>query len=202
VIRACSTPCRLRTLLEAFNVCVEDASDNFQIEAERRKCWEVVETLEGRIFQLNLSNGGVPKLAVREASLTPQGLEGDRQRDLRFHGGPERALCLFSLERIIELQSEGHPIFPGSVGENVTVVGFDWARLEPGARLALGDEALIEISGYADPCKTIKASFGDGNFKRISQKLCPGHSRLYARVLRAGRLAVGQRVGILVASKP
>jgi MOSC domain-containing protein YiiM len=154
--------------------------------------------LEGRIFQLNLSNGGVPKLAVREAGLTPEGLEGDRQRNLRYHGGPERALCLFSLERILELQAEGHPIFPGSVGENVTVVGFDWARLGPGARLALGDEALVEISSYAAPCKTITVSFGEGNFKRISQKLRPGHSRLYARVLRTGRLAVGQRIRVLI----
>src|ERR1043166_6472015 len=46
--------------------------------------------MDGRIFQLNRSDGGVPKLAVREAWLTPTGLEGDRQRDLRFHGGPER----------------------------------------------------------------------------------------------------------------
>ena len=39
-----------------------------------------------------------------------------------FHGGPERALCLFSLERILELQAEGHPIFPGAAGENITIL--------------------------------------------------------------------------------
>jgi MOSC domain-containing protein YiiM len=157
--------------------------------------------MEGRIFQLNLSNGGVPKLAVREASLTPTGLEGDRQRDLRYHGGPERALCLFALERILELQAEGHPIFPGSVGENVTVVGIDWARLEPGTRLALGDEALVEISGYAAPCKVIAGSFSKDDSKRISQRLHPGYSRLYARVLCAGHIAVGQSIRMSVDSK-
>jgi MOSC domain-containing protein YiiM len=152
---------------------------------------------EGRIFQLNLSNGGVPKLAVREAVLTPGGLEGDRQRDLRYHGGPERALCLYALERVLELQAEGHPVFPGSVGENLTLVGLDWPRLAPGARLALGEEALVEISSYTSPCKIIAASFLGGDFKRISQKLRPGHSRLYARVLRPGRLSVGDRVRVL-----
>src|SRR5207237_4027996 len=125
-----------------------------------------LEDMNGRIFQLNCSDGGVPKLAVREAFLTPTGLEGDRQRDLRFHGGPDRALCLYTLERILELQSEGHPIFPGSIGENVTVVGLDWGLVEPGARLALGDEVLVEISDYAGPCKNIKASFRGGDFKR------------------------------------
>jgi MOSC domain-containing protein YiiM len=153
--------------------------------------------MEGRIFQLNLSKGGVPKLAVREAQLGAEGLEGDRQRYRRFHGGPERALCLFALERVLELQAEGHPIFPGSAGENVTVVGLDWSQLAPGARLALGDEVRVELTSYTTPCKTIAASFRGGEFKRISQKVHPGHSRLYARVLSPGRLAVGQTVRLL-----
>ena len=151
---------------------------------------------EGRIFQLNLSRGGVPKLAVREAVLTPAGLEGDRQRDLRYHGGPERALCLYALERVLELQAEGHPVFPGSVGENLTLAGLDWSRLAPGARLALGEEALVEVTSYTAPCKIIAASFTGGEFKRISQKLHPGHSRLYARVLRPGRLRTGDMVRV------
>ena len=153
--------------------------------------------MDGRIFQLNRSGGGVPKLGVREAFLDANGLEGDRQRDLRFHGGPERALCLFPLELILELQAEGHPVFPGSVGENVTVTGLQWSRVEPGTRLSLGDEALVEITSYTAPCKTIAASFAEGDFKRISQKVRPGDSRLYARVLRPGRLAVGHAVKIL-----
>jgi MOSC domain-containing protein YiiM len=153
--------------------------------------------MDGRIFQLNRSGGGVPKLAVREARLTPDGLEGDRQRDLRFHGGPERALCLYALERILELQREGHPVFPGSVGENVTVVGLDWRRLEPGSRLALGDEAVVEVTRYTSPCKNIADSFTGRDFKRISQKVHPGDSRVYARVLQAGRLVVGQTVRLL-----
>ncbi|HWS86041.1 MAG TPA: MOSC domain-containing protein [Pyrinomonadaceae bacterium] len=153
--------------------------------------------MEGRIFQLNVSGGGVPKLAVREAVLTSEGLEGDRQRDLRYHGGPQRALCLFALERVLELQAEGHPIFPGSVGENLTVVGLDWAGLAPGARLALGEEAVVQITSYTSPCKNIRASFAGGDFKRISQKVHPGDSRLYARVLRPGRLSVGQPVRLL-----
>lgn len=153
--------------------------------------------MEGRIFQLNVSGGGVPKLAVREAVLTPEGLAGDRQRDLRYHGGPERAVCLFALERVMELQAEGHPIFPGSTGENLTVVGLDWSGLAPGARLGLGGEAVVEVTSYTAPCKKIAASFARGDFKRISHKVHPGHSRLYARVLRPGRLFVGQPVTLL-----
>lgn len=155
----------------------------------------------GYIYQLNCSDGGVPKLPVREARLTPTGLVGDRQANPRFHGGPERALCLYALEQINALQAEGHPIFPGSVGENVTVVGLDWAQLAPGCRLALGDEVIIELSSYTTPCQNIGESFNDGKFKRISQKVHPGESRIYARVIRTGLLTVGQEVRMLNGKK-
>lgn len=153
--------------------------------------------MDGYIFQLNCSDGGVPKRPVREAELTPTGLDCDRQAHLKIHGGPERALCLYALEQITALQDEGHPIYPGSIGENVTIVGLDWKTLAPGHRLALGDEVIIEISSYAGPCQTIRNSFMDGKFKRISQKKHPGDSRLYARVIKTGRLATGQKVRVL-----
>lgn len=151
----------------------------------------------GHIFSLQRSNGGVPKLPIREAAVTELGLEGDRQRDKRYHGGPERALCLFSLEEILTLQAEGHPIYPGSTGENVTVAGLDWTTVKIGDCLALGDEVLIQITSHAIPCSNIAASFEDGKFSRISHKTHPGGSRLYARILKTGELRVGQPVRVV-----
>jgi MOSC domain-containing protein YiiM len=150
--------------------------------------------MTGRIFQLNISAGGVPKLAVREGQVNEFGMAGDAHRFPDIHGGPERALCLFSLERILELQAEGHSIFPGAVGENVTIAGLDWKEVVPGVQLSLGDEVLLEITSYTTPCNTIPAFFIDGRYQRISQKVHPGWSRVYARVLREGKLQVGQRV--------
>ena len=152
--------------------------------------------MQGRIFQITRSSGGVPKLAVRQTMVTELGLEGDDHKFPDIHGGPDRALCLFSLERILELQAEGHPIFPGAAGENVTVTGLEWEKLVPGVRLALGDEVLIEITKYTSPCNSMEASFSDGNYARISQKANPGYSRVYARVLQTGRVVVGQLVRV------
>lgn len=153
--------------------------------------------MTARIFQLNTSPGGVPKTAVREATVNELGMSGDDHRFPDIHGGPERALCLFSLERILELQAEGHPIFPGAVGENVTLSGLEWDKLNPGVRLALGDTVQVEITRYTTPCNTIPAYFVDGKYQRISQKVHPGWSRVYARVLQGGTLRVGQTVEIL-----
>jgi MOSC domain-containing protein YiiM len=157
--------------------------------------------MTGYVYQLNCSRGGVPKLAVTEAELTPTGLVGDVQAKTLIHGGTERALSLYSLELIENLRAEGHPISPGTAGENVTVAGLDWSRLAPGSRLAIGEEVIVEISKYANPCPTIRGSFTGNEFKRISQKLRPGESRLYARVLRTGRIAAGQIVRVLDANE-
>ncbi len=153
--------------------------------------------MEARIFQLNISPGGVPKLAVREAIVTELGLDGDSHRFPDIHGGPERALCLFSLERILELQAEGHPISPGAVGENVTISGIDWNEVTPGRQLALGNEVVVEVTSYTSPCNTIPAYFVDGKYQRISQKVHPGWSRVYVRVLRTGKVVAGQPVRLL-----
>jgi MOSC domain-containing protein YiiM len=151
--------------------------------------------MSGRVISINRSNGGVPKLAVPEARATVNGLDGDRQRDRRFHGGAKRALSLYSLELIEQLQLEGHPIVPGAVGENVTLGGVDWRMMQPGRRLTIG-EVEIELTSYASPCKTIRRAFLDEEFTRISHKLHPGWSRVYSRVVREGLLRVGDEVVI------
>lgn len=147
--------------------------------------------MTGRIFQLNRSGGGVPKHALREVAIGPLGLEGDVQKHIKFHGGPERAVCVYSLELIQALQAEGHPIYPGSTGENVTVSGLDWAAVGPGSRFELGPDVIVEVTRFTEPCKQIAASFA-GTFRRIDQTRHAGWSRVYARVIREGVVRVGQ----------
>jgi len=152
--------------------------------------------MTARIVSLNRSSGGVPKRQVDEALITIDGVIGDQQSDRRHHGGPDRAVSLYSLDLIGQLQLEGHPIAPGTAGENVTVAGVDWRAMRPGQRFALGDTEL-EVTGFAAPCTTIRASFLDEDFTRISEKVNPGWSRVYARVLREGTVRRGDEVRLL-----
>ncbi|MBA2685436.1 MAG: MOSC domain-containing protein [Gemmatimonadaceae bacterium] len=152
----------------------------------------------GRIVSINISAGGVPKLPVSSAYVGPLGLAGDKQRNRRFHGGPMRALCLYSLERINALRDEGHPIVPGSTGENITLEGIDWPLLVPGIHLALGP-AEIAITSFTAPCGVIRRSFSDYSPWRIGEDERPGWSRVYARVIAEGTLAVGDSVYVLSA---
>ena len=150
--------------------------------------------LMGRIASLNVSNGGVPKRRVDGVQVSRLGLQKDVHNDTKGHGGPERAVCVYSLERIRALQGEGHPIDVGTVGENVTVEGIDWDLIVPGTRIRLGERVILEVASYTNPCKTIRESFVDGRFVRISQKLHPGWSRVYTRVLSEGEVRCGDPV--------
>ena len=87
---------------------------------------------KGTIHSINISVGGVPKLPVAEAQVGELGIVGDGHNDRVSHGGPERALCLYSLERLAALQAEGHPILPGAMGENITMAGIDSGAFGPG----------------------------------------------------------------------
>ena len=153
--------------------------------------------MSGRIVQISVSPGGVPKTAVPAARVGELGLEGDAHRDREHHGGPERAVCLYALELIRALRAEGHAVVPGALGENVTVEGVDWVAVVPGARLALGDEVLLEVTRYTSPCTGITAAFRDGAYARVSQKRHPGWSRVYTRVLTPGAIRLGDAVRLL-----
>ncbi len=148
------------------------------------------------LFQINVSSGGVPKLPVMEAKIGVQGIEGDSHRNTDIHGGPDRALSLYSWERLQALQEEGHPIHAGSAGENLTIAGLDWGQIEPGDQFSIGDAVLIEIASYCVPCRQNARWFSDHKFSRISQKTHPGWSRLYARVLSEGLVRQGDAVGV------
>lgn len=152
--------------------------------------------MEFVVHRINLSGGGVPKRPVEQAQLGREGFVGDWQNDRKHHGGPERAVCLYALSLIELLRSEGHPIEPGSVGENLTIGNLtpeQWGRLAPGAVLRFDGGAVLQLASYCAPCATIRDSFKELNFKRIKQELHPGMARLYARVLAEGTIRSGER---------
>lgn len=139
--------------------------------------------------------GGVPKPHVEQLEIRNNGCIGDFQRDKKHHGGPNRAVCLFSSEVISLLQECGHPIYPGSVGENILVEGLQWEHVGIGSVFSFADLTL-EVTSDAPPCKTIRDSFTNGRFKEISVKTAPYMTRWYAKVIKEGNVKIGDVVEI------
>jgi MOSC domain-containing protein YiiM len=90
------------------------------------------------------------------------GVEGDahagetvkhRSRVARDPTQPNlRQVHLIHAELHDELRGRGFEVWPGEMGENVTTRGVDLLGLPTGARLRLGDEAVVEITGLRNPC--------------------------------------------------
>ena len=154
-------------------------------------------TADGRVVQVSVSRGGVPKLPVVQAWVGRLGLDGDAHREHTVHGGPHRAVCLFSLEAIERLQADGHRVAPGSVGENLTTTGIEWSTLPLGTRARVGERLLLELASSTTPCETQRPNFSDGRFSRINIALHPTDSRMYARVLEEGFVRPGDAVELL-----
>jgi MOSC domain-containing protein YiiM len=154
----------------------------------------------GLLYQINVSQGGVPKLPVEQARVTSSGLEGDRQRNRTVHGGPERALCLYAKEIVEALQREGHSIVPGAAGENLTLAGLVWQVIGPGVRLRIGKDVVIEVTGYCEPCRHNARWFVNGQYRRMDQDRYPGWSRLYSKVLHGGWIHRGDPVEVVARS--
>ena len=150
----------------------------------------------GRVVGLFVSNGGVPKLPVESIEITFDGIKGDKQNDLKHHGGRMRAVCLISNELIMKLQNEGHPILPGSTGENIIIEN---VKLVSGSRIKIGS-AILEITGAAKPCSKISKSFTNGDFSRIDEKIYPNDTRWYCKVLQEGNVSSLENTANLIIS--
>ncbi len=63
-----------------------------------------------------------------------------------------RQVHLIHAELHDELAEAGFTIAPGQMGENITTRGLDLLGLPTGARLRLGESAVVEITGLRNPC--------------------------------------------------
>lgn len=152
---------------------------------------------KGAVVAINVSQGGAPKSPIPNVHVGYRGLSGDIQANRKHHGRICQAVCLYSAELIDALRTEGHPIVPGGVGENLLVSGLNWAALQVGHRIQIGTVSL-EVTNWVDPCQKIAANFLDRRFDRIHPEKHPGWARAYARVVTDGEIKVSDSFTIEV----
>jgi MOSC domain-containing protein YiiM len=160
--------------------------------------------VQGTIVQVAISPGGLPKHAISGGLVTTHGLQGDHQAHPGIHGGPRKAVLLASSEMINELIALGYPLFPGALGENLTVRGIDFRALRVGDMLRAGG-AILEITQPRGPCsaldvygKKLQQDIFDARVK-AGDSASPrwGLSGLYASVTRPGPVEAGDIIALM-----
>ncbi len=140
-----------------------------------------------RIFRLSVSEEkgnkkeNVPSVNIIEG----RGIEGDA------HCGSERPVSLLPFESFEQMKNDSFEINPGDFAENITTVGLDFSQLKIGARIALGETVILEITQIGKECHNgciIKQTVGDCIMPRQG---------LFASPLTGGVLREGDPVKIL-----
>ena len=148
--------------------------------------------MRGRIVQLNLKGKegharGLPKRAVDQLTVTPDGVEGDfnRWRTEKANGDPDQAVLLLNEEILADLRAEGWPVQPGELGENLTVADLPGA-LQPGVQVQLGG-VVLEVTKPCDPC-TVLYTLPYVGVERGPEfiRTMMGRRGWYARVVQGG----------------
>ena len=143
------------------------------------------------------------------------GVEGDahsgktvkhRSRVARDPNQPNlRQVHLIHAELHDELNTGGFSISAGQMGENVTTRGIDLLALPTGARLRLGEQAIVEVTGLRNPCAQLDgiqpglmaATLDRDDYGNLVRK-----AGVMGVVLAAGEVRPGDSISVEMPSAP
>ncbi|MGC7096981.1 MOSC domain-containing protein [Amycolatopsis lurida] len=128
---------------------------------------------------------GITKERTGEAhlELSEVNLAGDAQADLSVHGGPDKAVYAYPAEHYRGWVADAFDLEPGSVGENLSVLGADEETVRIGDVWTWGD-AVVEVSQPRTPC--YKLGMRTQRRDIIPAMINSGRSGWYLRVRQPG----------------
>lgn len=116
-----------------------------------------------------------------------------------------RQVHLIHAELHDELLAAGFTVTPGDMGENVTTRGIDLLGLPTGTKLAIGDSAVVQITGLRNPCRQID-NFQHGLLREVLDKDANGtvirRAGIMGIVLVDGTVAPGDPVHVELPHRP
>ena len=142
---------------------------------------------------------GLPKQPVPELRITSTGAEGDynHYRATTLKGDPDQAILLVTQELLSQLRTEGWPVEPGHLGENITLDQVSESELRPGTRVRVA-EVVLQVTKPCDPCTELY-SLPYVGARRGAEfvRALVNRRGWYARVLIPGVVMVNAPVQIL-----
>ncbi len=112
-----------------------------------------------------------------------------------------RQVHMLHAELLDSLRADGFDVSPGVIGENVTTRGVDLLALPTGARLHLGPDAVVEVTGLRNPCVQLDR-YADGLMEATLRREDDGTlvrlAGVMSVVLEGGVVRVGDVVRVVL----
>lgn len=132
--------------------------------------------------------------------LDEHGLAGDKQADVRAHGGPDKAVCVYASEHYAFWENHlGTALEPAAFGENFTTAGLVETEMCIGDIYAVGG-ARVQVSQPRSPCFRLAAIHNRPEL--INEVAETGFTGFYLRCLSPGLVAAGDSLTLVERRSP
>ena len=123
-------------------------------------------------------------------------LDGDRQADLRVHGGPSKAIYAYPCEHYPYWREEllGMDLPFGMFGENFTTEGMNEEETHIGDQFRIG-EAIATVTQPREPCFKLAAKFRRDDI--VKKFFLSGRSGIYFAVAQEGLVEAGDEIELI-----
>lgn len=148
-----------------------------------------------------LSTGIFKSRTEQNVKVGETGIEGDVQVDLRFHGGPDKAVYVYpdAHYRYWEQRLNNSKLEGSQFGENLNISGLDDEMVSIGDRYQVGS-VIVEVTQPRIPCFKLGIRIKDESFP--AQFLAAGRLGFYLRVEQPGEFKSGDRFSLLQRGEP
>jgi len=127
-------------------------------------------------------------------------LAGDKQADLRFHGGVDKAVNGYPSEHYADwIEQLQLALAHGAFGENFTTAGLTEANVCIGDVYRLGD-AIVQVSQPRQPCAKLARRWRTKDL--AARVIEAGKTGWYLRVLQEGKVEAGMSIELLERPQP
>lgn len=141
----------------------------------------------------------IGKISVEKAELRRTGFVDDDVANHQFHGGDDRAVCLYPFEHYALWEQEfGITLNPPALGENITAVGMLERDVCIGDIYRIG-YAVVQVTQGRVPCSTISKFNREEKF--LNKVFQTGLTGYFFRVLEEGTIWNGSEI-VLVEKHP
>jgi len=153
-------------------------------------------------FNKKILNTSIFKKPVNEkVNIKKAGIEGDKQADLKSHGGVNKAVYAYSYKHYKywgELLKKDFSNDYGLIGENLTIDDFDEKEFFIGDELQISD-VILKITQPRIPCYKLGIKMNEKDF--VNFFINYGHLGMYMKVIKSGFIEKGDNIKLIRRNK-